>query len=55
MNSKELSEKFLVGMDKSLKALVHKKALLGQSFVIANDEGVVKHVSAKQFLKRNKG
>jgi len=29
MNSQELSEKFLVGMDKSLKALVQKKRYWG--------------------------
>ncbi|MCP1380827.1 hypothetical protein [Runella salmonicolor] len=52
MNSKELSVKFIEGIDKALKELVPKKAVLGQSFVIADAKGGMKTIPAKQLLKK---
>lgn len=52
MNSKELSEKFIEGINKALKELTQKKAILGQSFVVADKQGGVKTIPAKQLLKR---
>jgi hypothetical protein len=52
MNSKELSVKFLEGIDKALKELVQKKANLGQSFVVADAAGGVNTIPAKQLLKK---
>lgn len=52
MNSKEQSVKFIEGIDKALKELVQKKAVLGQSFVVADAKGGVKTISAKHLLKK---
>ena len=54
MNNKELSGKFLEGMDKALRELVQKKAILNQSFVTSNTEGVIKVVTAKKALRKLK-
>ena len=54
MNNKELSGKFLEGMDKALRELVQKKAILNQSFVTSNTEGVIKVVTAKKVLRKLK-
>ena len=51
MNSKEQSVKFIEGIDKALKELVQKKAVLGQSFVVADAKGRIKTIPAKQLLK----
>ena len=54
MNNKELSGKFLEGMDKALRELVQKKAILNQSFVTSDTEGVIKVVTAKKVLRKLK-
>jgi hypothetical protein len=51
MNNKELSSKFLEGIEKALLELTKKKADLNQSFVLSDSEGKMKIMSAKKILK----
>jgi hypothetical protein len=54
MSNKELSGKFLEGLEQALKELVQKKAALGQSLVVANAQGQITIISAKEVLKKSR-
>ena len=51
MKSTELSEKFMVGLNLAIKRLIEKKASENRTLVIADKEGNIKEVPAKELLK----
>jgi hypothetical protein len=51
MESNELSEKFTAGLNLAIKRLIEKRALENRTLVIADKEGNVKKVPAKELLK----
>jgi hypothetical protein len=51
MKSNELSEKFMAGLNLARKRLIEKRALENRTLVIADKDGNVKEVPAKELLK----
>lgn len=49
----DLSDKITEGIRKAQKALFERKAKLGESIVVADENGQPETVTAEDFLKRN--
>ena len=51
MKSTEFSEKIMAGLNLAIKRLIEKSALTNDTLVIADKDGNVKEVPAKELLK----
>lgn len=51
MKSTELSDKFMYGLNLAIKRLVEKRALEDRTLIIADKDGNIKEVPAKELLK----
>ncbi|MFN4145388.1 MAG: hypothetical protein ACK4GN_06160 [Runella sp.] len=54
MSDKQLAHQFLEGTKKSVDKLLKKKRALGQSVVIADEQGNIKTVLAKDVQKKTR-
>ncbi|WP_304063025.1 histidine kinase [Hoylesella loescheii] len=48
----EFSRKVLKGMQIAYEKMLHEEALRDESIVVADDEGNIKHIPAKNLLKK---